>query len=135
MIFTVSVLLVSLGSDYNVFMVGRIWQEGRRAPVGEAVARAAARAARPISVAGLLLAATFGLLAVVPLRGFREIAFAMGVGLLIDTFVVRTVLVPALIVLFGRRSAWPGRAFTPPKKPAMKPTPTPAGHQRRAWSD
>ncbi|MGB0095540.1 MAG: MMPL family transporter [Solirubrobacteraceae bacterium] len=110
-IFTVAVLLVSLGSDYNVFLVGRIWQEGRRRPLRDAVEVAGTHAARPITVAGLVLALSFALLALVPARSFREIAFAMAVGLLIDAFVVRTVLVPALITIVGPRSGWPGRAL------------------------
>ena len=59
-VFTVAVLLVSLGSDYNVFLVGRIWQEGRRRPLRDAVEVAGGRAARPITVAGLVLALSFG---------------------------------------------------------------------------
>jgi RND superfamily putative drug exporter len=110
-LFPVAVLLVSLGSDYNVFLVGRIWQEGRRRPLRDAVESAGARAARPIAMAGLVLAASFAVLAIVPLRPFREIAFAMATGLLIDTFIVRTVLAPALLALVGPRSAWPGRSF------------------------
>lgn len=106
-IFTTAVLLVSLGSDYNVFLIGRIWQQGRKRSLQSAVEVAGARAARPIAIAGLVLAAAFALLAVVPLRAFREIAFAMTVGLLMDAFIVRAVLVPALVVLVGPRSAWP----------------------------
>lgn len=108
-IFVVTVLLVSLGSDYNVFLVGRIWQEHRRRPLRDAVEVGGAHAARPITTAGLVLAASFALLAIVPVSAFREIAFAMAVGLFIDTFVVRTVLVPALISLVGPVGAWPGR--------------------------
>jgi putative drug exporter of the RND superfamily len=78
-------------------------------PLREAVAVAGARAATPITIAGLVLAASFALLALVPVRPFRELAFAMAAGLLIDTFLVRTLLVPALIVLVGERSGWPGR--------------------------
>lgn len=107
-IFTVAVLLVSLGSDYNVFLIGRIWQHGRRRPLRNAVEVAAARASRPITVAGLVLASAFALLAIVPVHSFREIAFAMTAGLLIDAFIVRTILVPALVVLVGPQSAWPG---------------------------
>lgn len=77
----------------------------------EAVEVGGTRAARPITTAGLVLAASFALLVIVPLRGFHEIAFAMSVGLVIDAFVVRTILVPALLTLFGRRSAWPGHAL------------------------
>lgn len=106
-LFTTVVLLVALGSDYNVFMVGRIWQEGRRRPLTDAIEVAAARAARPISTAGLVLALAFAAIAIVPVQAFREIAFTMAVGLLVDAFVVRPVLVPALISMVGRRSSWP----------------------------
>ena len=107
--FAVSVLLVSLGSDYNVFVTGRIWDEGKRRPLREAVAMAAPRAARAITVAGIVLAGSFALLAIVPLRSFYEFAFAMAVGVLIDSFVVRSFLVPALVSLFGTFGSWPGR--------------------------
>ena len=124
-IFTVSVLLVSLGSDYNVFLVGRIWQEGRQRPLRDAVEVAGTHAARPITVAGLVLALSFALLALVPVRSFQEIAFAMAVGLLIDAFIVRMVLVPALITIVGPRSAWPGRAlhFKAPQRAPSRPAP------------
>lgn len=107
--FAAAVLLVSLGSDYNVFVVGRIWEEARRRPLRDAIAVAAPRAARAISVAALALAGSFALLAVVPLGQFREFAFAMTVGVLIDSFIVRSLLVPALISLFGTAGGWPGR--------------------------
>ena len=106
--FAAAVLLVSLGSDYNVFLAGRIWAEARRRPLREAVAVAGSRAATPIAIAGLVLAASFALLALVPLRPFRELAFTMSVGLLIDAFLVRTLLIPALITLVGPHSGWPG---------------------------
>jgi putative drug exporter of the RND superfamily len=105
---TAGVLLVSLGADYNLFVVGRIWQEARRLPVGEAIAVAAPRASRAVTIAGLTLAFSFSLLAIVPLAAFREFAFVMAVGILIDTFLVRTLLVPGLISLVGRASWWPG---------------------------
>ena len=106
--FAVAVLLLSLGSDYNVFVVGRIWQEAERGlPLREAIATAAPRASRAIGVAGLALACSFAALALIDLRQFREFAFAMSVGVLLDAFVVRTFLIPALISLFGERSFWP----------------------------
>jgi putative drug exporter of the RND superfamily len=107
--FAASVLLLALGSDYNVFVAGRIWEEARRMRLREAIAVAAPQAARAVTVAGLALAASFALLAIVPLRSFREFAFVMAVGVLIDTFVVRTLLVPALTSLLGERAWWPGR--------------------------
>jgi putative drug exporter of the RND superfamily len=106
--FAASVLLLSLGSDYNVFVVGRIWQAARELPMREAVATVAPRASSTITTAGLTLAGSFGLLALVPVRPMRELAFAMAVGILLDTFVVRSVLVPALLALFrGREQGEP----------------------------
>lgn len=108
-----SVLLVSLGSDYNVFVAGRIWDEARRRRLREAVAIAAPKAAGAITVAGITLAATFALLAIVPLTSFREFALLMVVGVLIDALVVRSILIPGLISLFGEASWWPGRRVRP----------------------
>jgi RND superfamily putative drug exporter len=113
--FATAVLLVALGSDYNVFVTGRIWQEARERPLRDAVATAAPRAARAITVAGLVMAGSFGLLGLVPLRAFAELAFAMGVGVLIDSFIVRSFLVPALVSLFGSVGSWPGRRLRTPE--------------------
>jgi RND superfamily putative drug exporter len=117
--FAVAVLLISLGSDYNVFVVGRIWEEARRRPLRDAVAVAVPRASRAITTAGLALAAGFGVLALVPLRQFWEIAAAMIIGIVLDTFVVRSLLVPALVVLFGRAGRWPGGRHTPLTAPGQ----------------
>ena len=106
--FAAAVLLVSLGSDYNVFVAGEIAREADRRPLREAVAVAAPRASRAIAVAGVVLAASFATLAIVPLRAFHELAFALAVGVLIDAFVVRSLLVPGLISLLGRVTFWPG---------------------------
>jgi RND superfamily putative drug exporter len=103
--FAASVLLLSLGSDYNIFIVGRIWDEMRKRDVEAAVEKAAPEAAGPITLAGLVLAGSFGLLALIPLTPFREFAFVMAVGVLIDSFVVRSLLAPSLISLLSRRSA------------------------------
>ncbi len=105
--FAVAVLLLSLGSDYNVFLVGRIWQAAEDQPLREAIATAAPRASRAIGVAGLALALSFATLAFIDLRQFREFAFAMCLGILIDAFVIRALLVPALVSLFGDLSWWP----------------------------
>lgn len=118
--FAVAVLLLSLGSDYNVFLVGRIWQEAEHATVREALATAAPRASRTIAVAGLALAFSFATLAIIPLREFREFAFAMTVGVLLDAFLVRALLVPSLVALFGDLSWWPAR-----RRAAWRPTEEP----------
>jgi RND superfamily putative drug exporter len=113
--FAAGVLLVSLGSDYNVYVVGRIWEEMRVRHLREAIAVAVPRASKAIGVAGIALALSFGALAIVPLDGFREFAFMMGVGVLLETFLVRSLLIPALISVFGRTSTWPGRVRRAPE--------------------
>jgi putative drug exporter of the RND superfamily len=120
--FAAGVLLVSLGSDYNVYVVGRIWEELRQRELRDAIAVAVPRASKAISIAGIALALSFAVLAIVPLDAFREFAFMMSVGVLIETFLVRTFLVPALISVFGRTSTWPGR-IPPPPEPAARATP------------
>jgi putative drug exporter of the RND superfamily len=119
--FAAGVLLVSLGSDYNVFVVGRIWEEARRRPVRDAVAVAAPQASRAITTAGVALAASFATLAVIPLEQFRQLALAMAVGVIIDAIAVRSLLVPALVALFGRLGMWPGhrRVFQAPASPPV----------------
>jgi RND superfamily putative drug exporter len=107
--FVTAVLLVALGSDYNVFAVGHAWEEARYRPLRKALAATLPQSARTIRTAGVTLAVSFGLLAIVPLRPFREVAFAMSVGILIDALVVRSLVVPALLSLVGSASGWPGR--------------------------
>jgi RND superfamily putative drug exporter len=118
---TAGVLLVALGSDYNILLVGRIWDEARRRPLLEATVVAGAGAARAISAAGIVLAFSFGALALVPLLAFRQLAFVMAAGLLIDAFLVRAVLVPAVIATVGYRSQWPGRSLRRRGERARKP--------------
>jgi putative drug exporter of the RND superfamily len=123
--FAAGVLLVSLGSDYNVFVVGRIWEEARRRPVADAVAVAAPQASRAITTAGVALAASFAMLALIPLEQFRQIAVAMALGVVLDAIAVRSLLVPALVALFGRLGMWPGnrRVRPGPGTPAGAPAP------------
>ena len=111
------VLLVALGSDYNLFAVGHIWQEARRRSLREAMLVALPRSSAAITTAGLALAASLGSLALVPLRQFSELAFALVLGILLDTYVVRTLLVPALLTVVGPISGWPGRRLRPPSAP------------------
>jgi putative drug exporter of the RND superfamily len=104
-----AVLLAGLGSDYNVMIVGRIREEARRRPLREAIGAAVPAASRAITIAGLTLATTFALLAIVPLRPFRELAMLMTIGVLLDALFVRPVLVPAMIAAGGRLTWWPSR--------------------------
>jgi putative drug exporter of the RND superfamily len=107
--FAGAVLLVSLSSDYNVLIVGKIWAEGENRPMRDAIASAAPRASRAIRAAGLSLAASFALVALIPIRSFRELAAVMSVGILVETFLVRSLLAPSLLALLGRHARWPGR--------------------------
>jgi RND superfamily putative drug exporter len=121
--FVAAVMLVALGSDYNVFLAGRIWQEARTRAFRDAIAVGGSRAASAITVAGIVLALSFALLALVPIRPFRELAFIMSIGLLIDAFVVRTLLVPAVMALVGPVGDWPRPRFHAPQ---LEPAPAPA---------
>ncbi len=112
-----AVMLVGLGSDYNVFIAGRIRDETHRRSLRDAVAAGTRSASRTITVAGVTLAATFALLALVPLLPFRELALLMTLGVLVDALLVRSVLIPALIVLSGRLSWWPRRPTPRPAEP------------------
>jgi RND superfamily putative drug exporter len=106
--FAASVLLVSLGSDYTIFVVGRIWEERKTRPLRGAIATAVPKARHAVSVAAIALALSFSMLAIVDLWSFRELAFLLTAGVLIDAFFVRSLLVPALVALFGR--TWTGAA-------------------------
>ncbi len=107
--FATAVLLLALGSDYNVFTVGSIWNEAARHPLSTAIARAMPATNRAVGTAGVILAATFAMVAIIQLETFRQIAFTMSVGLLIDTFLIRPVLTPALLTLMGSAASWPSR--------------------------
>ena len=97
-----AILLLALGADYNVFLVSRIWTEAERQDLRPAIRTAGSRAARAIMVAGMILALSFAAVALIPIAAFRELAFALSVGLLLDTLLARTLLIPALVSLFGR---------------------------------
>jgi RND superfamily putative drug exporter len=105
--FAAAVLLLAFGSDYNIFAVGSVWEHARRHPLRESVRSVLPGTIVAIFVAGLALAASFGILAVVPLVPFRQLAFVMFVGIMLDVLVVRSLLLPALLTVFGTRSAWP----------------------------
>ncbi len=107
--FATTVLSLALGSDYNVFSVGRIWQVAKDRSLREAVRVVTPRTNAAIRTAGIALAGSLALVALVPLWPFQEIALTMAVGLLLDVFVVRSFLVPSLITVFGPLSRWPGR--------------------------
>jgi RND superfamily putative drug exporter len=118
--FATAVLLVSLGSDYNIFGVGHVWEEARHRPLRDAVVLAVPQSTRAINAAAVTLAVSFGLLALIPLRPFHEIGLTMAVGVLIDAVIVRSVLVPCLLVLVGTASGWPGPHFRDRRRPTSR---------------
>jgi putative drug exporter of the RND superfamily len=102
------IFLVALGVDYNVFLLARIREERRHArTTAEAVTAALERTGGVITSAGLVLAVTFGVLMALPLESLFQVGFVVSLGLLVDTFLVRALLVPALAMLLGERNWWP----------------------------
>jgi len=109
------VLLVALGADYNIFFMGRGREAVGGAPTDEAVVEGLRGTGRVITSAGLILAGTFAALMAAPLQSLAQMGFATAAGIILDTFVVRTFVVPAATVLLGRRTWWPsprGRVHT-----------------------
>jgi RND superfamily putative drug exporter len=102
------VFLVALGVDYNIFLMTRVREEVARAGHRAGTLTGLAATGGVITSAGLVLAATFGALAVLPLLVLVELAFAVAFGVLLDALVVRVLLVPALTVDLGRVVWWPG---------------------------
>ena len=107
--FALFLLLIALGSDYNIFIMAAIREEAGKMPLNKAVPVALARTGPTISAAGLTLAGSFFLLTLIPLRDFHQIGITMALGILLDAFVIRTLLVPSLALLAGPRGFWPSR--------------------------
>jgi putative drug exporter of the RND superfamily len=113
------VILVALGADYNIFIAGRIREEidaGRS--VADAATEALVLTGGTITSAGFILAGTFGALLITPIPAVRQIGFGVAIGVLLDTFIVRTLLVPAAVMLLGRSAFWPSTA--PAADPARR---------------
>ena len=107
--FYLFVFLNALSVDYNIYLMSRIRDEARRAPLKEAIHHALARTGPVITSAGLILAGTFSALMTLPLQDLLQLGFAVAVGVLIDTFITRTLIVPAVVVQLGRWNWWPSR--------------------------
>jgi RND superfamily putative drug exporter len=107
--FTLFLLLVALGSDYNIFIMAAVREEVERRPLGEAVPAALVRTGPTINAAGLALAASFLALTLIPLQDFFQVGTAVALGVLLDAFVIRTLLVPALVLFVGPGGFWPAK--------------------------
>ncbi|MBH5318900.1 MMPL family transporter [Paenibacillus sp. GSMTC-2017] len=96
------VFLIALGVDYNIMLVSRILEESRKRPWMDAVMLGVSRTGGVISSAGIILAATFCVLMTQPLQELFLFGFIMAVGILLDTFIIRGMLLPAILVLIGK---------------------------------
>ena len=104
------IFLVALGADYNIFLMSRTREEAQEHGTREGMLRALVATGPVITSAGLILAGTFSVLAVLPIWELIEIGFAVALGVLIDTFLVRSILVPAIVWKLGERVWWPSTA-------------------------
>jgi RND superfamily putative drug exporter len=103
------IFLVALGIDYNIFLMARVREETLRHGTRQGMIRGLAVTGAVITSAGIVLAGTFSILALLPLVFLTEIGFVIAFGVLLDTFIVRSVLVPALVLDIGPRIWWPSR--------------------------
>ena len=102
------IFLVALGADYTIFLMTRVREEVQRRGLEDGVAFAVSRTGGVITSAGLILAATFLVLTTLPLTLLYQLGVCVAVGILFDTFIVRGLLVPGLVVLLGKWNWWPG---------------------------
>ncbi len=107
------VFLVALGIDYNIFLMTRVREEAKRSGTRQGARTALAATGGVITSAGLVLAGTFATLGTLPLVILTEIGFCVAVGVLLDTIIVRSVLVTALNLDIGDRIWWPSRPARP----------------------
>jgi putative drug exporter of the RND superfamily len=104
------IFLVALGVDYNIFLSARIREESRQSGLRQGALRGLAVTGGVITAAGIILGATFADLARLPNAPVAEVGIAVAVGVLLDTLLVRTVLVPAALLTIGERVWWPARS-------------------------
>ena len=116
--FLMFVFLLALGGDYNILVMTRIREEASRLPLREAVVRAVGRTGPTVTSAGIILGGTFAVFGIVGSGGsqgsqLRAVGFGLAAGILMDTFLVRTLLVPSTVILLGRWNWWPSRLGRP----------------------
>ncbi len=113
--FLLFIFLLALGEDYNILVMLRIREEARHLPLREAVAKAVSRTGSTVTTAGIILGGTFAVFALVGGGGgkgassMEPIGFGLALGILMDTFLVRTLLVPSTVMLLGRWNWWPAK--------------------------
>ena len=104
------IFLVALGADYNIFVMSRIRESVGEHGIRQGIAIAVGRTGGVVTSAGIILAGTFAVLTTLPLRDLFQLGFAVSLGVLIDTFIVRALLVPSMAAILGEWSWWPRKA-------------------------
>jgi RND superfamily putative drug exporter len=127
--FLMFIFLLALGEDYNILVMTRIREEAHRLPLRQAVARAIGVTGTTVTSAGLVLAGSFIVLTFAAGSGsgasqVRDIGLGLALGILMDTFLVRTLLVPSTVVLLGKWNWWPSRLHEDQPATALAPAPT-----------
>ncbi len=133
--FLMFVFLMALGSDYNILVMSRIREEAHHLPLRDAVARAIGKTGSTVTTAGVILGGSFAVLAIAVggtagADQIQQIGYGIAAGVLMDTFFVRSLLVPSVVVLLGRWNWWPTKlgvdepAPTTPPVGASRPEPT-----------
>jgi RND superfamily putative drug exporter len=126
--FLMFVFLMALGEDYNILVMSRIREEAKRRTLHDAIAHALNATGTTVTSAGMILAATFGVAGILASTDqLRQLGIGIALGVLLDTFLVRTLLVPSVVVLLGRWNWWPSAlarpAPTPPIPESAAPEP------------
>lgn len=103
------VFLVALGEDYNIFMMSSIWKHRKTHSIKESIRKGVTETSSVITSCGLILAATFAVLATMPMEVLLQFGIVTAIGVLLDTFIVRPLLVPSITAILGRWAFWPGK--------------------------
>ncbi|CAB0600089.1 MMPL family transporter [Corynebacterium diphtheriae] len=119
----VLVFLTALGVDYTIFVMARLREEMRDKTMAEAMHRAIITTGGVVSSAGLILAATFAVLMMQLIRELYQFGMAMMLGILIDTFIIRPLMVPAIVTLLGDRALLPAKPGQESREASMEPVP------------
>jgi len=106
------IFLVALGSDYNIFITTRIRSEAMARGLRDGTVKALSATGGVLTSAGIILAGTFLILLSQPVKDLAEISIGVAIGVLLDTFLVRTALVPGLTLWIGPKAGWPGPLWT-----------------------
>ena len=106
------VFLIALGADYNIYIMSRVREETRKRGLAEGTRYAITRTGGVITSAGIILAGTFSVLTTFPLLNLFQLGFTVMLGILLDTFVVRAIMVPAIVMKLGELNWWPSKTPT-----------------------